>query len=94
MLHKKMALPATILLIIFSLIAVACSPSTPAPTQAPEVQIPSPQPEAQQTSPMVQPTPLPSIAEEDQPIVVRVGMTPFFDYQFLAWLKNLAGIQN
>ena len=79
-------------LIIASLILAACGPTaTPSPAPPPVAETPAPPApqatEAPTTAPPVEPTTPPAEAPA-APVTVRVGMTPFFDYQFWSVAKE------
>jgi ABC-type nitrate/sulfonate/bicarbonate transport system substrate-binding protein len=77
-------------LLAFIMIVTACQPATtPEPVTAPATEAPvapAPATEAPVVSPAA--TEAPTVAAPAELIPVRVGMTPFFDYQFWSVAKQ------
>lgn len=85
MLATKKSLIVVLVLLVLSIILGACNPTaapSPEPVE-PKVEEAS-QPESAPAEPAAPAEPV----EEAAPVVVRVGMTPFFDYQFWSVAKE------
>jgi ABC-type nitrate/sulfonate/bicarbonate transport system substrate-binding protein len=70
--HKAYRLASLVLVLLIALTSGGCV--VPAPAQPPAAPAPA--------APAPAPTSAPAPAAAAAPVVVRVGMTPFFDYQF------------
>jgi len=76
---------------IASLILASCGPQTTPPTAPPTVAVATQAPQATEaptTAPQVEPTKPPATEAPAAVVPVRVGMTPFFDYQFWSVAKE------
>ena len=90
--QKKIIYLAIAIMLVFGLLLGACQPTT-APTEAPSAEEPAAE-EPVAEEPAEEPMEEAPAAEEPAPetgevAVVRVGNTPFFDYQFWSVSKPL-----
>ena len=86
--HKRNALLIVLTgLLALSLVMTACQPTTPAPVEAPATEAPA-APAAPATEEPVAETEAPVAEAPAELVPVRVGMTPFFDYQFWSVAKE------
>lgn len=80
---KRSIYISSMFLLVISMLLVACQPAAPTAEpvkeEAPVAATEAPKEEAPAAE---EPTVAPAAAEEKEPITVRVGRTPFFDYQF------------